>query len=259
MTSSIYSEEEFWPVFKIDLQRARGRVIIQSPFVTPRRLKLLMKDIHALSVQGVIFCFHIQRPYLLEPDVAVTDYDKMQEQIRDEQFQHSLRILKMLDIHVNIRPDIHQKFAVVDGDVLYEGSLNILSYNNTEEHMRRFDDVDETERIIRKYRLRDCTECAAQVAASAFDCENRSNNLSSVLRSHRERLGLSQRELARRSNLAQAQISGFEQGSNMTLSSLSLIMNEMGLEAMVVPRNYAPVMARLLNKLTGSSISGRSN
>ena len=41
-----------------------------------------------------------------------------------------------------IKPNIHQKFAVIDRNVVWYGSINFLSYGSAEESIMRFENKD---------------------------------------------------------------------------------------------------------------------
>ena len=56
-------------------------------------------------------------------------------------------------IKVILLGKMHQKIAVIDRRITWEGSLNILSHNTTQEHMRRFVGPKTAEQIIRNYGL----------------------------------------------------------------------------------------------------------
>lgn len=51
------------------------------------------------------------------------------------------------------RHSMHQKVAIIDGTIAWEGSLNILSHKDTEEQMRRFEGQSTVEEIIRNLEL----------------------------------------------------------------------------------------------------------
>jgi hypothetical protein len=48
---------------------------------------------------------------------------------------------------------MHQKVAIMDSAIAWEGSLNILSHKDTAEHMRRFEGNSTIEEIMRNLEL----------------------------------------------------------------------------------------------------------
>jgi predicted regulator of amino acid metabolism with ACT domain len=53
--------------------------------------------------------------------------------------REALSTLQHMGIHVVFTESHHRKLAIIDRKVLYEGSLNILSQNNSREIMRRIE------------------------------------------------------------------------------------------------------------------------
>ena len=55
-----------------------------------------------------------------------------------EDAAQAVSLLDKMGVEVVQQPEIHQKVAIMDDNVCWEGSLNILSHTgNTLEHMRR--------------------------------------------------------------------------------------------------------------------------
>ncbi len=57
--------------------------------------------------------------------------------------------LRSIGIKVIERRSMHQKIAIFDNALAWEGSLNILSHRDTAEHMRRLEGSSAIEEIIR--------------------------------------------------------------------------------------------------------------
>jgi len=71
----------------------------------------------------------------------------------DENFKHQStnEILKYKELGINIvlvRGYHHRKLAMIDRQILWEGSLNILSHSNSQEIMRRIDSETETKKMF---------------------------------------------------------------------------------------------------------------
>jgi phosphatidylserine/phosphatidylglycerophosphate/cardiolipin synthase-like enzyme len=49
----------------------------------------------------------------------------------------SIEQLKMTNIHIIFKSNIHQKFAIFDQKIVWYGSINLLSYGSAEESMMR--------------------------------------------------------------------------------------------------------------------------
>lgn len=56
---------------------------------------------------------------------------------RIEDAINAINLLQAAGAHINLVKGIHQKVCVLDGCVLYRGSMNVLSFYNSEEEMMR--------------------------------------------------------------------------------------------------------------------------
>ncbi|MGH9856449.1 MAG: phospholipase D-like domain-containing protein [Acidobacteriota bacterium] len=61
----------------------------------------------------------------------------------------ALSKLQYLGVHVLYTKSHHRKLVVIDRAILYEGSLNVLSQNNSSEVMRRIESVPLAWEMIR--------------------------------------------------------------------------------------------------------------
>lgn len=61
--------------------------------------------------------------------------------------------LRNIGVIVSERRNMHQKIAILDNNISWEGSLNILSHRDTEEQMRRFVGEKCIDEIIRNLEL----------------------------------------------------------------------------------------------------------
>ncbi len=73
--------------------------------------------------------------------------------------------------------------------------------------------------------------------------------LGRILAAARERLGLSQSELARRLRVSGANLSRIEHGSDLRVSTLLEIARALQLEPMLVPKEQVPSVRALLDDL----------
>jgi hypothetical protein len=68
------------------------------------------------------------------------------------QAELAIYVLQEMDITVLMTVGHHRKIAIID-NTLYEGSLNILSQNDSSELMRRIDDASSVREMLRFIRL----------------------------------------------------------------------------------------------------------
>lgn len=123
--SKLYNENGFYPAFVKDLNRCKNELIIESPFITSRRLSNLMPVLKTLQAKKVRIVINTRDP--IETD------DEYQ---RNEAYRAVSR-LQHIGIRVLYTKGLHRKIAIIDRSIMYEGSLNILSQNDSAEIMRR--------------------------------------------------------------------------------------------------------------------------
>ncbi len=134
--SQLYNQDKFYDAFSRDLRRARTRVVIESPFITMRRLNALLPTLQRLRAKGVNI-------------VVNTKPLEEHEQLLYDQAVHAIAVLQDIGVTVLMTVGHHRKLAIIDGDILWEGSLNILSQNDSCEFMRRIQSPILTQQMIR--------------------------------------------------------------------------------------------------------------
>lgn len=142
LRSALFDEITFYKVFMRDLKRCKREVIIESPYMTLRRVRLLSPILKKLIKKGVKVRVNTRYP---------GHHDTL---LRIQAWQATAEF-KQIGVKVSFRYDYHhRKIAVLDGMILYEGSLNILSQNNSREVMRRIESAELAQQMIRFLRLR---------------------------------------------------------------------------------------------------------
>lgn len=123
-SSALYDNRNFYKAFEKDLKRAQRSVLIESPFITMRRMNELLPLFRKLRQRGTRVVVNTRNPVE-----------------HDERYAHeaTAAIYEMQQMGIKIMFTIkhHRKLAVIDGETLWEGSLNILSQNDSCEIMRR--------------------------------------------------------------------------------------------------------------------------
>lgn len=128
-TSLLFNERDFYGKFMSDLANCKNEVLIESPYMTSSRMKLLYPIFNRLLNRNV----HI---HIVTRDPVDHDDEHMKHQATNE-------ILCCRELGINVvllKGRHHRKLAVIDRSILWEGSLNILSYSNSLEIMRRIVD-----------------------------------------------------------------------------------------------------------------------
>ena len=127
--SKLYSQDDFYPAFLKDLGKCQHEAIIESPFITDRRLNMLLPVLEALKSRKVRIVINTR-----DPEAQDDEY------LRGEA-RRALSKLQHMGVHILYTAGHHRKLAILDRSVLYEGSLNILSQNDSAEVMRRIESV----------------------------------------------------------------------------------------------------------------------
>lgn len=122
--SKLFDEDVFYQAFLNDLERCGHEVIIESPFITNRRVSLLMPILQKLKDRRVRIIINTRDPQ---------EHDGY---LKDEAYC-GVAMLQRIGVQVIYTDKHHRKVAVIDRNILWEGSLNILSQNNSREVMRR--------------------------------------------------------------------------------------------------------------------------
>lgn len=130
-----FCHANFFPAFIKDLEHARQSAVILSPFVTRRGIARLA-DAFRLAVMRGVRIHILTRP----PDESgVGGIEEGREHIAE---------LRALGILVDLRKRMHEKIAILDERILWHGSLNILSYRDTEESMLRLESPAACKKIL---------------------------------------------------------------------------------------------------------------
>lgn len=125
--SILHDDRDFYLSFSADLLNAKKEVIIDSPFITRRRVNRIFPIINQLITKNInIFVFtRIPSEHndlmRVESERVINEFEEM-----------GIKVLPF-------KGHLHRKLALIDRKILWEGSLNILSQWNSQEIMRRFE------------------------------------------------------------------------------------------------------------------------
>jgi phosphatidylserine/phosphatidylglycerophosphate/cardiolipin synthase-like enzyme len=134
-SSRLYDQDSFYKAFVHDLERARSLVVIESPFITRKRMNVLFPALSRLRSKGVRIVINT-KPF--------TEHELSYR----KQAMWVVGVLQDLGIEVLLTVGHHRKLAIIDTDILWEGSLNILSQNDSCEIMRRIRSIDAVKEMI---------------------------------------------------------------------------------------------------------------
>ncbi len=140
---NLFNEKTFYKEFVKDMLNAQKEIIIYSPFMTKFRSEFFSKVFKALQRKNIcVFIF--TRPleehdYLMQTEIklALKEYEESGASI------------------IYLPGFIHAKVAVIDREILWDGSLNILSQRESKEIMKRTVDEDMAIQVITYLELKE--------------------------------------------------------------------------------------------------------
>jgi ssDNA-binding Zn-finger/Zn-ribbon topoisomerase 1 len=121
-----FTEGTFYPAFLKDLARARESIVIFSPFATGDGTARWVDSLRAALARGVRVRILTRPPQ----EFGGGSSDEVTELVG---------ALRAVGIAVDLRARMHEKIAIIDGRILWHGSLNILSHRDTHESMLRLE------------------------------------------------------------------------------------------------------------------------
>ncbi|MGR3179617.1 MAG: AAA domain-containing protein [Candidatus Anammoxibacter sp.] len=130
----VVTQVDFYRFLSSDLLNSVNRVIIYSPFITQNRLGELMPQLQAAIERGVVI-------YVITKALSERSKSEL-SQIKDIEAQ-----LSKIGIIVIHKLRMHEKLVFIDDDIIWSGSLNPLSFLNTQEIMERRKSKD----VLRDY------------------------------------------------------------------------------------------------------------
>ena len=105
----IFSQEEYWDTFSLDIANAQKDILITSPYLhiaqVKRFLKLIPEDIHVTIVTGDETSF--------KPEAW-------------EKVSNAVKLLEDAGARVILQPKVYQRYAVIDKSTLWYGGINFL-------------------------------------------------------------------------------------------------------------------------------------
>ena len=238
-----FDQRTFYPAFAEELSHVSGLVLLQSAFFTWRGSERWVNHFKSLTNAGKRVCIFLQKPD------GWDERERCLDPVQIAKFKQLEAVVEMLlstGVHVTIRNDSHEKFVVVDHHILWEGSLNILSHFNKNEHMTRFHSHEYQQQIVKMHRLDECVTCNNRPwpfeGTGAFEGPSISH-IGSMIAHERGKRRWSQADLAAALGTYQGLISRAESGKHFIKPELLLEMcSQVGLECLAVPRYLVPAI-----------------
>jgi phosphatidylserine/phosphatidylglycerophosphate/cardiolipin synthase-like enzyme len=132
----IFDKDSFLPVFNNDIASTKKEILIVSPFVRKRRTTQMIQHLKIALARG------IRTIAVTRPAGAYKAKDRLS-------LERIFETLKDNGLRVVFRPNIHQKFAVMDQKTVWYGSINLLSYGSAQESIMRIESSNIANELIR--------------------------------------------------------------------------------------------------------------
>lgn len=132
----LYNEKTFYKAFVHDMLEAKKEIIIYCPFISKYRSEFFNRTMRMLMRRNIaVFIFTRsleEQDYLVRAEIkcALKDYEELGACI------------------IHLPGFIHAKVAIIDREILWEGSLNILSQRKSREMMRRIFDEKKAKEVM---------------------------------------------------------------------------------------------------------------
>jgi len=120
----VVTQADFYRVLSSDFSHATKRIAIYSPFITQDRVAFLLPQLQAAASRGITI-FILTKSHSERSKTELNLYRKLENQLSEigAVIIHKLRM--------------HEKLVFIDEDITWSGSLNPLSFSNTQEIMER--------------------------------------------------------------------------------------------------------------------------
>lgn len=133
--NTIFDNSNFLTVFSNDISSAKSDIVIVSPYVTKKRLSQMLSILMTGINNGA------KLTVITRPETDYKERDRLT-------FEEMISSIKNTGASIIFKSNIHQKFAVIDQRIVWYGSINLLSFGNSEESIMRLDSLNIANELI---------------------------------------------------------------------------------------------------------------
>ncbi len=127
--NAIYDFESYFAIYKQDLDSADNEIVISSPGINRNKIDTMMdvwKNVQERGVKVIVLTLDPER------------YPKE----RIEATAQLVQTMKNNGVLVELRQQMHEHYAIIDRDVVWYGSMNLLSREKEEDNLMRIRDKE---------------------------------------------------------------------------------------------------------------------
>lgn len=134
-TLFLFDQDDFLKVLKKDMNDARLSITIASP---------TLKKTRTISMLNYLIGLNLKSENIIVITRPASDYKSAEAEIVKE----LLHQLTISGFSVDLRPNSHQKFVVVDEQIVWYGTVTLLAYGRRPETMLRFVNKEVASEIV---------------------------------------------------------------------------------------------------------------
>lgn len=135
---AIFDPGSYLPVYQKDLQESTGEIVIASPVLTRRKVCSFIDHIKGVQEKGVRVTVLTLAAGRYRKNLAASA-------------ERSAAMLRESGIYVKPQDAMHDRFAVIDGKIVWYGSMNLLAGEKTDDNIMRVADMEIAQDLIEKY------------------------------------------------------------------------------------------------------------
>ena len=143
---SLWDEHTFYPLFAEEVRNAEESIVIFSPFMTKYRISQLMDDFRKAISRGVRIVCIVREPKDQGSLANVQDTYSLADECR----RVGIEIVTPAE-NRSLSRNFHEKLAFIDHSLVFYGSLNILSQNDSTESMMAMRKPEIVEEMRKKF------------------------------------------------------------------------------------------------------------
>ncbi|MDO5294124.1 MAG: DEAD/DEAH box helicase family protein [bacterium] len=122
--NAIFDLESYREVYKKDLSEANQEIVISSPGINQTKVKGIIKQLKERQEAGVKIN-------------VITLQPESYPESRIEKTRHLVDELINAGIKVKLMPRMHEHYAIIDSEIVWYGSMNLLSSEKEEDNLMR--------------------------------------------------------------------------------------------------------------------------
>ena len=138
ISNSIYDYTTYSKVFSQDMSSANSSVIISSPGLGTSKIWQFVRQLPMIQERGVKTTVITMSPSLYPEDAV-----KHQEEL--------VQILRSSGIDVKTQDNCKEHFAVIDGSIVWYGSMNFLSREREDDNLMRIESKSIAQEVLLRY------------------------------------------------------------------------------------------------------------